>query len=1258
MPITVTKVTGPTLVQSGNTTFYKYEPFEYTFTDGANTLTVSTQNFATFFSGSGSTTVTFSAPIKGFTSTGSQSGDTFTITSSGGSMATFTLFVLSGRFQGSNAITAYIGETLNATYTSIPQLTLAYPSPTLPSGLSFSLLDSNTVVASGNPTSISTSSNYLFYGSNSNTGYTVSQLVSIQICNARVTVSPSTFSAVPLTVNGPLPLVTLTNTTPSQNVLSFQGSLPSGLSWNPVAGTSTTLTGTPGIPQSGSFTTICTVIDTVTNAFTLVTIPFVYTEVVEFIAPTQTTWNVWSNIPIESTYGDPGIQLLAETKYGSGTGMTYTSSPTAPTLGSTTGLVTGIVPASGSFVFTGTNNNNTTGAITIQFNLSQAFFTVSGAPSTVSAIVGKAITPFSFTVSTAGYKTPVITRTSANIPNGLTLSGSGQTFTIAGIPTTNGVTTATITVSSPNVTTLTIPITFNTSADTISFVPTPGRSYAFVQNILITPIQISATPTNGVPVTFYSGSLPLGLNISSSGLIQGIPLGSGSGSFTVTATNGYTSVTAEYFYIIAVDTMICYSKSGNSFPLTANNAFSIPITTVLRSGASIKELYPGYLYGLTLTPTLLSGVFGTGVYPDVVIQSNTIITIVGSDFANSISSTFFQLSGTTLQTKYNSIAILSNTMPKIYYSTDSFKTLTPATIGTSSELIIAPPITDFQSSVPGGSEFMIANKTYGTYYTTDGQVYVQLDNPDLNGTIYQLAYANSNWYGIASVEGASQLVLGPSWNTIVSDTIAGPSPRVDGGLVLRAVKTPQAFPGSRFSLSVDTAEGNGTQITYKLPVSTGFDSFPISGIFSFSGFSNNGYNLDSVRGTITEAFTITVASTSNIPLEDRDASDYGTVVMYDTNTTLAPCRLLFGGIGLFYASSTVTSPPIISIYQSTSCLLEEIRYLSTDLPTMIIAAGGHRSNDQPSSAYKTLQYSTDYGITWGISSNDFSWYATSVVWGGHMNPTEGTTRSWIALGYNNTGSPGIKYSTNGTVWIDANIGIPMTPSTVLGALQFDGTNWNLVVDDKLYTHDANPATLAIAGQWSATVIGGIAGLCSTPYCTGGASGITLQVGTTSGGPTFSSPTVLQYTGYQYIAIAPIIFDTLSSGTSFFLASTLPAGLTWTPAILNPNVTTNIYATITGQPVVLGTSIIDVYAEDLVGISKITITIITQPIPFKTPDTTPSGYTNFLKEKAIADSAVSSINNKALVSPVGTFLANAPQPETTAPEICCLKPSTQ
>ena len=1340
MSITVTKVTGPTLVQSGNTTFYKYEPFEYTFTDGANTLTVSTQNFATYFSGSGSTTVTFSAPIKGFTTTGSQSGDTFTITSSGGTTSTFTIFVLSGRFQGSNAITAYIGETLSSTYTSVPSLTDAYPSPTLPTGLSFSLNTSNTLVVSGTPTAISPVTSYLFYGSNSTNGYTVSELVSIQICNARVTVSPSTPSTQGLSVNSPFAGLTLTNTTPSQNPLSFAGSLPIGLSWTPATGLSSTISGTPGIPQSGSFTALCTVIDTVTKASTIVTIPFVYNEVVQFTYPTQTNWTVWSNIPIETTYGS-GIQLIATTNYGSGTGMTYTSpgltSTTTPALGNT-GLITGIVPASGSFVFAGTNSTPTAGTTTIAFNVSQAYFTVSGAPSSVSGIVGKAITPFSFSVSTDSYKNPAIVRSIANMPNGITVGGSGQLFAISGIPTTVGTTTGILTVSDSNskVTPLPIPITFTISNDTFSFTPS-SQTFAFAQNIQITPIQITAVATYGIPVTFYSQSfLPVGLNISSTGLIQGTPLVSGSGQFTVTATNGYTSAFNTYYYTIAVDTMICYSSAGNSFPLTVNKSVSIPITTVLRSGALVSQLSPGYLYGLSLTPTLLSGIFGTGVYPDVVIQSNT-ITVIGSNAAGSVSSTFFQLGGTTLQTKYTGIAIGSN----IYYSNSSFNTLVRARLGGGYLSVNPPTITDFQSGIPGAPAFMIANKTNGTFYSSDGgQTYVQSQQIE-NGSIHQVAHAVSSWYGICTSpnDGTCQILWGPgtTWTINSFNYHAPPMPRIDGGLVLRAVKTPQAFSGGYLSRAISSATSDGTTITYTLAEATGIDA-NTSGIFSFSGFSNSGYNLEAVAGTVVGPFTITVASTSKIPTETRTTLSPGSVILYSISMTYSvqsasydgvgtitysvpvpagenkyalwtftgfttpgfnlaqvPAALISGSItvsktvqGLpvieYSSSATVTrlltnnqnlifggrSPAIqyapvsedsqewsgdnISNTTPSGVLLEELRDLSTNVPTMIIAAGGHRSDNRPSTVYTTLQYSTDYGVTWKSSTNDFSWYASSVVWGGHTNTTEGTTRTWIALGYNNTGIPGIKCSIDGINWTDVNIDV--STAMVLGPLQFDGTNWNLIVDSQLYTHDANSATLALADRWTITNNGGITAICSTPYYTGTVSGLTIQIGTTSTGPTFSSPTVTKYIGYQYIPITTIVFDTLSSGTSFFLASTLPAGLTWTPAILNSSLNGNIYSTITGQPVVLGTSIIDVYAQNTTGISKITITIITQPIPLKTPDTTPSGYTNFIKQKVIADSAVSSINNKALVSPVGTFLAKDPQPETTAPATCC--PITQ
>jgi hypothetical protein len=727
-------------------------------------------------------------------------------------------------------------------------------------------------------------------------------------------------------------------------------------------------------------------------------------------------------------------------------------------------------------------------------------------------------------------------------------------------------------------------------------------------------------------------------------------LNHGSGNFTVTATNGYTSQTVQYNYTIVADAMICYSTAGNSFPLIAKKTLSIPITTVLRSGAAVNDITAGYLYGLNLTATSLSGTFGSGVYPDVVLQSNsTLITISSSSSTGSISSTLFEIVTTNHQTITNLFAVGGN----VYYSIDSLNGRIPATTGSGNLIINPATITDFQSGTPGSSNFMIATRTNATYYSADGgHTYTQIQNPGLFANIYQVALANLNWYGIATTgDGKSQLVWGPSWTPLSVSSGSYPAQRTDGGLVLRSVKIQQEFPPTDpprpVFININNVTSDGNTLTYYLSSGAGFLNYPISGIFSFYGFSSSGFNLEAVPGTLIANQTITVAS------PNTGVSSSGYVIMYDNSISLAPCRLLFGGTGLVYAPAVNTSAAIVT----TNCSLEEVRDLSTNVPTMIIAAGGYQSNNQPSTAHVTLQYSTDYGVTWNTSINDFSWYATNVVWGGHVNTVEGTTRIWIALGKNKTGIPGIKCSTDGMNWTDVSIGVTMTSSTVLGPLQFDGTNWNLVVDGIVYSHDANIATIALASWWTATGITGITSLCSTPWVNGLTTPTTtLRIGVTSAGPTFSSPTAVAYLYFQYIPISTIVFDTVEEGTSFFIASTLPAGLAWNPAVVGKSGHT--YATISGRPVILGTSSIDIYAEGTTGISKITITITTKPIPLKTPDTTPSGYTSFLKQKVIADSAVSSINNKALVSPVGTFLANDPKPEITAPEICCLDQPTQ
>lgn len=1141
MPITVTKVTGPTLVQSGNTTFYKYEPFEYTFTDGANTLTVSTQNFATYFSGSGSTTVTFSAPIKGFTTTGSQSGDTFTITSSGGTTSTFTIVVLSGRFQGSNAITAYIGETLSSTYTSVPSLTDAYPSPTLPTGLSFSLNTSNTLVVSGTPTAISPVTSYLLYGSNSTNGYTVSELVSIQICNARVVVTPAAPPTQYLTVGTLFAGLTLSNAISLTDSLTFAGSLPLGLSFVPSSGNSTTITGTPLANSASVFNALCTIRNSANTAFTIVTIPFVYNEYVSFTNSLQ-TYQLYSNISVSDTLGS-NIQLTAVTSNASSAIVSYTSNQPIPglTLDTPSGILSGAPTAGGNVTFTATNSNSKSGTSPqFTFNVSQAGFTSSNVPSSVSGYVGKAISSFTFTVSTAAYSTfPSSVRTTTGIPSGLALTGSDQTFTISGIPITVGSTTCAISVTAANVTPLTISIPFTISPDTYTVTPAT-QTFAFAQNLPITPIQVVATPTFGTPVNFYSGiNLPLGLSVSSTGLIQGTPLGSGSDSFTINFTNGYSLSSVTYSYRTVVDTMIIYSSKGNLFPLSPGQAISIPITAVLRSGAPLTSgLTSGYLYGLTLTPTLLSGTFGAAVYPDVVLPPTTRITVTDGS-----ASTFFQLNGQNTQTKTNAFAAAGN----IYYTTDQFNTSTLAVVALGG-------VTDFQSAVADRSEFVIAYGTNIVHYSTDGGVTYSQTQSLLDGSILQVTYTQSVWCAVTDV--------GSLWHLV----------NFDGGWI---------------SISINVG----------IPPR-----------------ANGGYVLRSVNGV-----------------------------------------LLVGGTGMVYLTGTIDGG-VLSV-SNAICSLEEIRDISTNYPDIVIAAGGHRSADRPAGTYTTLQYSKDYGHTWNVTTNDFSWYATSVVWGGY-----GPTSVWIALGYNNNGIPGIKYSTNGMTWIDVNIGVTMTSITVLGPLQFDGTNWNLFVDFKLYTHDAAPGTLALPLFWSgpkgvdhveASAIPPF--FCSTPsFDPTTAPTATLQIGLVSGGPVFSSPITTSYLGYQYVPISTIIFDTVTDGTSFFLASTLPAGLAWSPAAVNTN--GHVCATISGRPVILGTSVIDVYAQNSTGISRLTVTIITQQIPLKTPDTTPSGYTNFIKQKVIADSAVSSINNKALVSPVGTFLAKDPQPETTAPATCC--PITQ
>lgn len=1304
MPITPSGLIGIS-AGGGGVVAYKYETISATFTaDGTNTLAVTGSSLVlAYFSGNGSQTLVLNGPFK---SIGSQSGETVTIFSSDGYTLQYTFFIYAGRFAGSAGLSVYVGEPISIVYTPSTSLTGVLTSPTLPSGLSLSTGG----VLSGTPTTLSPSTNYLFYGSNSTNGFTVNSTISIQVNAPRVLLTsfPTTQS---LTVGVPFAGVTLASLNP--NPLSFSGTPPPGLSASTTSN-SLTLAGTPLTPSnadaSGLAPALYTIIDNVTNAFIIVTIPFKYTEAVQFTFPSSPlSRQLYSNIPMTP------IQLVASTVYANTSSpITYSSVGALPaglTLNSSTGILSGTPTSSGgTYYFVATNGNGiskTSDGITL--TVSQAVFNL---PSVTVPVlyVGKAMTPVSATVTTNGYTDSGVSEinlTVVSAPTGLIVTLSQNSFTISGTPRFDTIGTGSIVVSvaAANVTpaTLTIPITV--SADQTTFYPTALTTYAFAQNIPITPIQLSASFVYGVPVTlYYKITLPAGLVISPNGLISGTPTAASivTSTFTVAATNGYTEVITDYNYTVTVDSLICFS-TGSIPTLTYVATVSTPVTTVLRSGSTVTSLIPGYLYGLSLTPTLLSGTFGSGNYPDVVIPpGRAFIRVLGSGV--SPPSTFFELTPAQTQTRTKPYAFERELR---YSTTDLFTSTTPvATVDTSN-------ITDFQPAVAGSNRYMAANNTLATRYTMNGgSSYVQITG---SFPIYSVAYQNSTWYGLGS-NGLYSWSSGPSWSS-PSPPIVSPTPcTVDNRLVLRSV------PVASIQHKVFRARATGTSIEYILTEPQAFGT----SIWSFSGFNFAGFNLEQVNGTVDSGISQYKVFVSSLAPATTPLEEFADVDKQPPATSYYPYapRLLLGGRSLTYVNSGGTTAI------TSSCTLQEVRDISTSVYGMVIAAGGSSISAPPSTAVSTLQYSTNQGVTWTQSTNDFTWYASSVVWGGYMDTLLGLQRAWIAIGYDISGIPGIKcltgisltaatssgtsiiYTaseaygiTNGSfvtitgftninfnisgplsvisatqfsilsslapttatgtglvyqTWTNVDIGATFTSTTVIGPVQFDGTNWQIFVKEgattTIYSHDAKSSTLASPLWWTPTVTTTSVGVYPTPWFSGSFTSAALQVGITSTGPIFTSPTITGYIGYQYVQIAPIIFDTDISGSSFFLASTLPAGLAWSPAVLNTN--GNVTATITGQPVILGTSIITVYAQNSTGISKITVTIVTQPIPLKTPNTTPSGYLNFIKQKVIVDSAVSSINNKALVSPVGTFLANAPQPETTAPEICCLKPSTQ
>jgi gliding motility-associated-like protein/uncharacterized repeat protein (TIGR01451 family) len=406
--------------------------------------------------------------------------------------------------------------------------TYAVTAGALPAGLSLTSAGS----LSGTPTAGGTF-NFTITSTDNATGagpYTGSQAYTLTVNAPTITLAPATLTA--STVGTAYSqTIAASNGTALYTYAVTAGSLPAGL----VLSTTGTLSGIP--TAGGSFNFTVTATDASTGSG-----PYSGSQVYTLTVNTPTITLAPATLPA-STVGTAYSQPIAASN---GTAP-YTYAATAGALPaglvlSTTGTLSGIPTAGGSFNFTVTATDASTGAG--PYTRSQVYTltvnapTITLAPATLPAattgiVYSQAITAIG---GTAPYRYAV---TAGALPAGLSLTSAGL---LSGAPTAGG--TFNFTITSTDNTTGSGPYTGSQAYTLTVNAPTITLAPATLQAATVsTAYSQSITASGGTaPYTYgvTTGTLPAGLVLSSTGNISGIPTAGGSFNFTVTATDAST----------------------------------------------------------------------------------------------------------------------------------------------------------------------------------------------------------------------------------------------------------------------------------------------------------------------------------------------------------------------------------------------------------------------------------------------------------------------------------------------------------------------------------------------------------------------------------------------------------------------------------------------------------------------------------------------------------------------------------------------
>jgi hypothetical protein len=825
--------TGPSLVPSGSTLFYKYEPFSYTFTGGTG-FTVS--GTLTGYCAVANDSVVFRQTTIGFQTTSAFGGETLTVTSSEGSLS-YTIIINGGRFIVSppiSSIVLYQNEPISNTltllgYTSYSNITFTsqtrlcntvYTVPTLPSTLltlTNPSLDGLNFVLDGRCPNVSASSNYFMIGSNSSNNYSVTKEFGIQVSNERLVMIPST-------VNYVLTLDTAISTSPSflvfkpvtavAPVVFTSTNLPPGLSLSSNADT-VSIVGTPSYPSSG-VTSYTTTIRASAVGLTQLTatssISFSYTSSLLFTLPSSTTLTFYSNVPNQVQCTAVVFPTPAQVTYSS------TALPSGLLL-SATGVLSGTLTSTPSPITITANSGSLTPAIKVlTINVSNVPISNTITPSsTLNYIVGQTLSNTTIVFSSAAYGSSsfISSVSSTGFPPGVVLSAvSNNSVQISGTAVAQTI----------------------TRTGTIS----------------------------GTTLTLTSSaSLALGTNLTGSGVTSGTVVVSGSGTtYTVspsqtvsnvtvftafpTTTSGNLTITVNTIHGASSNVVIPYTFTADTFTFStlAPTPFSWiqnkPITPIQFFVSTQSGIPVVYFYGDTRLP---SGLYitpgGTLQGTPSVTTDSAVVSLNGLYANNNFSSispigqfTYKVISDSILLTSPTPVTLLQSPTPsKLVISSESLTTVLFTTslphgfvngssVTLSGFTFSAAPLNGVRTvfSVPSTTSFLISSSV--VVQPIDQNQVVSLG---ISNTIIQtvstpvVRFTTSTPHGLTS--GSTATFVGLMYSAIP----------------LRGVQTILSVPSPTTCLVASTVITNDPQFAYM----DGIPAIPITS-HSFSGFTPSG----------------------------------------------------------------------------------------------------------------------------------------------------------------------------------------------------------------------------------------------------------------------------------------------------------------------------------------------------------------------------------------------------------------------------------